>query len=601
MKTTSFADDPARLRLRRLAAHIPFAPRSVEEALEAYASEELLAPLRLRVEMLMRQTRERQVSQPEGSACLFPTVSDQAPVGGALFYAVALFFRPPGACPIGDAFPEEREMLRLLGGTFSGSLSLLPHPGASESPLLTLVGSSAGGAFAVAAEALRRGVNVPEDVAVSASLAAGPDGSLHLGPVAGLAAKIALLERERPGCRFFFVAPPGEALRSSRIRLQPIEPGPIAALYESLLPRRHVPTRTRIYDRLREAERAFRDQDYPLARRHFRELLPMLDALGYEEAEPRRWRFWSLTSLGAIALHAGDTEGAEALFVEARALGQDGLHQENDELLLYVAGLYLDRHAASEASAHLLPLTDIWRQRMRLDPAGDDRRRVWIGCLGGMRRLHLLRGEPERAHVVQEELLSWSPEPERARSLADLGECLRRMRRVEDAALAFREARSRLEAVYLPTYRLQTEAFLTYYEGRLWLDRGRGPDLEAIGELIPRLPEHSAAAWRLRQLALLGRHLGGDEDALEALIRSARAGRTDFSRWQLGLGLLRALELRPRARGLHEAIASHFETLGAMAAGFGPIERAHRGLLESLRHREDPLPFAKSLLHHAPY
>lgn len=597
----NFSDDPLRLLLRRLAAHLPFAPRSVEKALADLPREDFLAPLRLRIETLLRQARETQLAQPQGTACLFPTVTEGAPVGGALFYAVAQLFRPPGACPIGDAFPEETEMLRLLGGAFSGSLSLLPSPIHAETSLLTLVGGSAGGAFAVAAEALRRGVSVPEDVAVSARLAAGPDGSLHLRSVSGLAEKIALLEEEKPGCRFFFVPPPGKQLRSTRIRLQPIPAGAIEVLYEALLPRRHVPTRTRIYDRLREAERAFRDQDYPLARQHFRELLPMLDALGYEEAEPRRWRFWSLTALGAIALHAGETEEAERLFEEAKDLGQDGLHQEKDELLLYVAGLYLDRLSPSEASAHLLPLTDLWRQRMRLDPAGDDRRRVWIGCLGGMRRLHLLRGEPERAHVIQEELLAWSPEPERARSLGDLGECLRRMRRVKDAELAFREARKHLDAVYLPTYRLQTEAFLTFYEARLSLDRGRCPDLEAIGELVPRLPAQSAAGWRLRQVALLGRLLEGDESAREALIRSARSARSDFARWQQGLGLLRALELRPADGVLREAIRGHFEELTKMAARFGPIERAHRGLLESLYHREDPLPFAQSLLHHSPY
>src|SRR5690606_4993924 len=185
-------------------------------------------------------------------------------------------FLPPGACPIRDAFPEEAEMLRLLGGISSGSLSLLPNPSYSEASFL-LVGSSAGGAFAVASEALRRGVNVPNDVAVSASLGSGADGSIHLRPVSGLSRKIALLEKERPGSRFFFVPPPGARLQSSRIRLQPISAGPIETLFEEVLPRRHVPTRTQVYDRLQEAERAFRDQDYPLARQHFRALLPLLE------------------------------------------------------------------------------------------------------------------------------------------------------------------------------------------------------------------------------------------------------------------------------------------------------------------------------------
>lgn len=596
----SFADDPLRILLRRLGAHIPFAPRSVEEALERLAREDLLAPIRRRVEGFLRQARSHQLRPPDGSACAFPTVAEDAPVEGAVFYAVAELFRPPGALPIADAFPDEVEMLRLLGETFSVSLSVCPNPTTSSSPHLELVGNSAGGAFAVAGEALRRGVNVPEDVAVSAAVVAGPDGNLHLRGVAGLEKKIALLEREQPGCRFFYVAPVGRSLHATRIRLQPVPEGPITALYEAILPRRDVPPRTRVYDRVREAERAFRDQDYPLARRLFGELVPMLDALGYEENEPRRWRYWSLISLGAIALHAGETEEAARHFAEAQDLEQHrSVLQERDELQLYVAGLYLDRLCPSEASAILLPLTDQWRLRMRLDPVGDDRRRVWLACLGGMRRLHLLRGEPELAHVIQEELLLASPEHERARSLADLGECLRRMGRHEEAGRAFEEARRCLDSVYLPTYRLQTEAFLAYYEGRWALDRGDEPDLERIANLVPRLPERSAASWRLRQLGLLTRIRRGEEHALEALVRTARNARGEFARWQQGLGLLRAMEIRPEP--LLVEVAAHFDGLSRMAASFGPIERAHRGLIDACRRGEDPLPFARLLLHHSPY
>lgn len=600
---SSFSDDPLRARLRRLAGHIPFAPRLVEDALEAIDRRRLLAPVRLRVEKLLEQARARALPRPEGSACLFPTVAENAPVAGALFFAVAQLFRPPGACPIADAFSEEGEMLRLLGEAFAGtgSLSLLPHPGDCETSLLTLVGNSAGGAFAVAAEALRRGVEVPEDVAVSAALGPGPDGSLHLRPVSGLEEKIAVLEREMPGIRFFFVPPGGRAPSSARIRLQPLPEGPIEELFDRILPRRRISPRTQIYTRLREAELAFQDQDYPLADRIFREILPALEAVGEEEAEPRRWRFWSLICLGAIALHAGDTAEAARLFAKAQEHSQDGLIKERDELQLYIAGLYLDRLSHSEASAILLPLTDLWRQRMRLDPAGDDRRRIWLACLGGMRRLHLLSGEPERAHAFQEELLSWSPESERARSLTDLGECLRRMKRREEARRAFDEARRCLSAVYLRTYRLQTEAFLLHFEGRLALDRGELPDLEAIGEVAPRLPARSAAAWRLRQLALLGRLLAGDDEALEALIRSARAAESDFLRWQMGLGLLRALEIRPEDTGLRTAIAAHFAGLAPLAANHGPIAKAHLALHESLQGGGDPLPWARALLRYSPY
>lgn len=598
---SSFADDPLRIRLRRLAGHIPFAPRLVEEALKSIDRTRLLAPVRLRVEKLLEQARARTLLRPEGSACLFPTVAQNAPVAGALFFAVAQLFRPPGACPIADAFPGESEMLRLLGEAYAGtgSLSLLPHPGDCSGDLLELVGNSAGGAFAVAAEALRRGVEVPDDVAVSAALGPGPDGSLHLRPVAGLEEKVAVLERERPGIRFFFVRGSGRPLSSARIHLHPLPSGPIDALFDAILPERRVSPRAQIYVRLREAELAFADQDYPQAGRIFREILPALEAV--DEEEPRRWRLWSLICLGAIALHGGDSEEAAHFFTQAQNEAQDALLKERDELQLYVAGLYLDRLAHAEASAILVPLTDLWRQRMRLDPAGDDRRRIWLACLGGMRRLHLLAGEPERAHAFQEELLHWSPESERARSLTDLGECLRRMGRRDEASRAFAEARRSLTAVYLRTYRLQTEAFLLYYEGRLALDRGALPDLDAIAAIAPRLPERSAASWRLRQLALLGRLRAGDDEAAETLVRAARAAKTDFLRWQAGLGLLRALELRPDDRGLRSAIADHFAPLDRLAANHAPVARAHRDLLDRLARGDDPLPSARDLLRRSPY
>jgi len=596
----SFADDDLRVALRRLAAHVPFAPRSVEEALERIARKELLAPVRRHVEGLLRQARGHRLQPPNGSACAFPTVAEGAPVPGAVFFAVAELFRPPGYLPLADAFPREAEMLRLLGDTFSVSLSIYPNPAPSSPGLLQLVGDSAGAAFAVAGEALRRGVSVPEDVAVSAAVVAGPDGNLHLRGVGGLDRKIDLLERERPGCRFYFVDREGRDFHAARVRLTPLPPGPIQALYEAILPRRDAPPRARVYERIREAERAFRDQDYPLARRLFGEILPMLDLLGYEDLQPRRWRYWSLVCLGAIALHGGDTDGAARHFEEADRLElPPGVHHEKDELELYVAGLYLDRLLPDRAEKLLRPLTDSWRQRMRIDPAGDDRRRVYLACLGGMRRLHLLRGEPERAHAVQEELVAASPEHERARSLTDLGEVLRRMGRREEAAVAFREARRWLDHVYLPTYRLQTEAFLAYYEGRLALDRGEDIDLELVSALVPRLPERSAAAWRLRQLGLLARLRRGEDEALGALVRAAREARGDFARWQWGLGLLRAMEFRPAE--LREEVAAHFEGLSRMAAGFAPIERAHRGLVDACRRGEDPLPFARLLLHHSPY
>lgn len=596
----SFADDELRRALRRLSDHIPFAPRSVEKALERIAGRELLAPVGRHVEMLLRQARSHRIHPPDGSACAFPTVTEGAPVPGAVFFAVAELFRPPGYLPIGDAFSEETEMLRLLGDTFSVSLSVYPNPAPSSPGLLRLVGDSAGAAFAVAGEALRRGVSVPEDVAVSAALSAGPDGNLHLRGVGALERKIALLEQERPGCRFYFVDREARDYHAARIRLVPLRPGAIQALYEAILPRRDAPPRARVYERIREAERAFRDQDYPVARRLFGEILPMLDLLGYEDLQPRRWRYWSLVCLGAIALHAGDTDGAARCFEEAERLEiPRGVTPEKDELELYVAGLYLDQLLPDRAEKYLRPLTDSWRQRMRIDPAGDDRRRVYLGCLGGMRRLHLLRGEPERAHAVQEELVAASPEHERARSLTDLGEVLRRMGRREEAALAFRAARRWLDHVYLPTYRLQTEAFLVYYEGRLALDRGEEPDLDVVSALVPRLPERSAASWRLRQLALLARLRRGEDEALDALLRAAREARGDFSRWQWGLGLLRALAYRPEE--LREEVATHFEGLSRMAAGYAPIERAHRGLVDACRRGEDPLPFARLLLHHSPY
>src|SRR5690606_35459906 len=124
-------------------------------------------------------------------------------------------------------------------------------------------------------------------------------------------------------------------------------------------PRRDAPPRARVYERIREAERAFRDQDYPVARRLFGEILPMLDLLGYEDLQPRRWRYWSLVCLGAIALHAGDTDGAARCFEEAERIDiSHEINPEKDELEVYVPGLCLCQVHPDHDEKYLWPFTD---------------------------------------------------------------------------------------------------------------------------------------------------------------------------------------------------------------------------------------------------
>src|SRR5690606_41540274 len=121
--------------------------------------------------------------------------------------------------------------------------------------------------------------------------------------------------------------------------------------------------------------------------------------------------------------------------------------------------------------------------------------------------------------------------------------------------------------------------------------RGEGAGLDVGSALVPRLPERAAASWRLRQLALRAGLRRGEDEPLDALLRAAREARGDFSRWHWGLGLLRALAYRPEEP--REEVATHFEGLSRMAAGYAPIERAHRGPVHACRRGQDPLPIPR--------
>lgn len=594
----SLASDPLRQALRTLWGLIPLAPRGVEAALIPILRQDLLAPVRAEAEALAVAAASP-LQRPPGASCPFPVVSRGAPIAGGVFYALAGSPRPLSACPIDRAFAGEVEMRWLLGALSADSLSVLPNPLTTDTQGLELLGGSSGGAFALAAEASRRGVAVPDDVVVSATVLQGSDGALHLGPVDGLEEKVQVLERELPGCRFFFVPPAGgPALASTVIELHPLAPSPLQALADSLLPPRAAPERWEIYTEVREAEAAFHDQAYPASGRRWQRVLDALDATGLRGDEPTRWRHAASTRLGAIALHAGQTELADRWFERAKQTASRVSLLEADELRLQIAGAHLDHLDPGAAAAILLPLVGGWRERMAAESEGDDRRRVWIGCLGGLRRLHLLLGEEGNAVEVQRELLRWSPEPERARTLGDLGECLRRLGRHDEAAASLAEGWRALRGIHLPTYRLQTEAFLTVFLGRLALDRGEAVDRERLLGLHGSLPDRSAARWRLLQLH---HHAGlrqGEAGAWEALVEALEASQGTFLRWQAMLGLLRGALVAPDPMPLLAAAAPKMEALAPCTDRFPRVDGLRREFVARAQAGErDALPaLARQLL-----
>ncbi|HWV38383.1 MAG TPA: hypothetical protein VN033_07890 [Vulgatibacter sp.] len=585
----------------------PFAPRAVEEELIRLAAHpRLLVPERRAVERLRDRVARLDPTPADPAACAFPVVTEgEAWLEGAVLHALASAEHRPGACPAEQAFPGERSLLDLLAAS-DGRAFVVPSPLLSTTRLCELVGDSCGAAFALALEAARRGTSVPRDVVVSAAIGPSADG-LVLRAVAGCDRKRRVLERERPGCRFFYVPIPGDEVRGSdAITLVPLEEGAsLRTLFDRLLAPRPPPLRAEaLLRQVREAEDLFAAQRYDEARPRWERIAQALPAAGL--AQSAQWNLTAITRLGAIELHAGRPEAAEAWFERAAAAAADAAGVSRlavDQVRIYAAGALVDRMRPLEARRILEPRTRDWRRRLAADDEGADRREMLIACLGATRRLRLLLGDAEGAVEAQRELVGWAPAAETARAMADLGDALRRSGRPGQAREALARARETLDWIPLATYRLQTEAFLAYHEGRLCLDTGAaGPDPAYLRGLLGALPARSAARWRLEELGALLRLRDGDRDAAGRLIDAADRAEAGFSRWQACLGVLRGAAVSPADEdALHAAAGERFARLAACTAGYPALDAARLRFCERLTARRERREAAAELLRRSAY
>lgn len=598
----------------RLAVELAyFAPAASLARLHSLASERRATiPDRRAIEnQLQRIRRDRTLRPSGGASCAFPlAIGGIRWLDGGVANAVVSPLHKAGASRVEDIFATETTMLSLLRGISNEATYVIPAPHLISAKVCELVGDSGGAALALSLEAARRGVSIADDVVISAALGTAPDGALVLRPVSGCDQKRRVLERERPGCRFFFVASPDEAVEPSRaIEMIPLEEElSFAALCERLLP---VATLTvgSLSLAFQEAQSLFDGQRYDEAKARFERSLDQISTLRRSEAIPgssERWevdRFerLALSRLGAIELHAGLPGEAERLFSQAQALAEGRIF--TDELALQIAGAHLDRFRPAEARAIATPIVDTWRQRLEDEPEGLERQLILIAGLGCLRRLLLLEGEPEAAIEIQLELVGWSPLAEKARSLADLGECFRRAKSYGQAGEAFLRARGYLPSIPLESYRLQTEAFLTFYEGRLALDLDEeGPAEAAIERLRGALPARSAAAWRLVQLQRLLLLRGGATRAAQALIGELEEERGEFSRWNAALALLRGAALAPgQAPALITAAAAAFAPLAPFVADHQPLAEARASFVEGVGAGRDVTDAAEALLRFSAY
>jgi len=590
-----------RERLRTLEELAPFAPRGVADELSRMASDRgYVFPERRAIERLRIAIVGRHAPLREPAACAFPVLTQsESWLDGAILQAVVTADLRPGAAAAEEVFSDEGRMLELLARFSDARPLVIPSPLQASTRICELVGDSGGAAFALALEAARRGVAVPQDIAVSAALDTDASGALVLRPVSGCDQKRRILERERPGCRFFFLAQEGEEVgASATIELVPLEPGTMQALCDRLLPRAPAGQES-LSQAVREAEGHFAGQRYPLARRGWRRLYLQLreelrgDAASLPQHRQRaRWAIQALGRLGAIELHAGHPVLADLYFSAATARMRQAPDVPTtlvDEVLVSVASVHLDRLRPAAAESVLTPLVERWRALVAEAPEALESRQMLIACLGATRRLMLLKGEASVAVEVQEEILGLASTAERPRCLADLGECLRRAGRFGQAGEALALGRASLYRIPIESYRIQTEAFLAFYEGRLALDRGsEAPSLVYLDSIREALPPRSAAGWRLDQLSRLLRLRAGDRDAAGELIDQLARASGDFARWHATLGLLRGARItQSEGPRLRWAAAEALEALAACTAGYPALEAARAEYVGSIHAQHD--------------
>ncbi len=584
--------------LGRLRALHPFAPAGVGLRCEVEIAENgrLTPGERRSFERLAARANARPDRYEK--ACAFPVLMDVGDpcsegIEGAVLEARCLPASQAsslGGQSLDRALGEGHPLIPLLAAELADEpyqLHIVPSTSQMGCKVLDVTGGSMGLAGLIALHAALRGRPVPEGLVVSAALELGP-GGLRVVPVAGARAKARVLALERPGCRFLVCPEPGQEPEvTDAIQVELLAPGPVAPLLDKLLGERPsramVASRVALLGLMDDAQRAYWDQRYPEAEGLYRDALRLIASKPerVSEQDAELWTYEAELRLASVEMHrgAGDAALAEldrivARVGEVRALTQPLLV----EAVTSAAAAAIDSFDPELAEQLLARVEPIERALLRTPELDMQLLALW----GTRSRLHLLRGEPEQALAVQHRVVEVSPPHEQARSLTNLGECLHRCGKDQRAREVWARAREALERVE-GHYRLHTEAFLVFYEGRAALMGGVSPEeargIAEVGErFIAQLAPMAAARWRLEGMVLLARLVAGEEGVLEALIARAVGEKGAFRRWYMGLDLLRVGVLVPELEEV--ALGAAVTVFGEVRVErFWEVERTMKGLV----------------------
>ncbi len=608
------APHPLQKRLARWTLWRPFAPLTMASlAIDEARTDKRLSPRDGRRLLHWAREAKQMAAQPRPPfACPFPVsisphprVPDQLR-GAVLRIGLAETEWTDGGEPFRDIAGAEDPTFRLLEREQLASLSLNPKPGYLAPTRPVLEGGSWGAACALVLEAKRRGRAIPPDLVVSAALVSGPDGP-WLAPVGRLQDKCHTLEREMPGCRFFFVAPPEQEPPTSRgITTVPLRPGPPTQLFERVWGKEPaIPSTDPLPGLIRDAFHAYRQQDYELAEQLYDTVIETTDAQRASSPESDRYALEARLRLGVISMHRGrPTEAAQALSdLLDTALGTVSLSLRI-ELKSNLAAAFLDAFQPAETRSTLEAERRVLAPFLALDPRDtpSDIRDALVTWLGTWRRLHLLQAHPRQALAVQRSLLRLLPPREMARGLGALGECARRASQPEQAVQAWNDAIRALSAAPR-RYRANTEAFIRFYGARAALVQ---PAMYEAWALTPeecrslmQRTDLPAARWRLELMELLLSLEEGDPSPLRAWFEGLRA-RSDFLAWHQALGLLLVECIEPSLAPLALRMASQVMARVDLR-GAPELRSARDALVTATREGSHPGKAVRELLRYCAY
>jgi hypothetical protein len=508
-------------RSRALMAWAPCAPAFVRERLEHLLDRRELVPSERSFIENCRKSASNVPDVPPWS-CRFPVlVGDKVPTGieGGILTVSA---SEPGVLPPrgGDPFAAVVE-----GGipevlSRAASLTVLGLPVDRRA---VVFGRSATAAAWLAWRAMQTGRKIPDDLVVSADLVPGPGGAPCLAAVEGGGLKARVVAREMPNACLMFC---GEHDGSSNVDSLPAG-APVADLERMVWGDAAVTDRVELGNVAAQALRAFEGHDYLTAESRYEWVF------AHAGQDDEKMAFEACLRLAAVAVHRGRADTAQAWFDKADAVSlpnsQKGPYLV--ERLAGLAGMHIDAFRPTRAREIL--------ETPQMRHAGDaDCADPWmrIQVLGAWRRLHLLEGAPERAREEQRKIVELAEGPEVPRSYLDLAWTSIRCGDLNEARLALCNARSMIQEVPT-TYRLQTQAFLAWYAGRLVLRGGAATGLEdlihpaTLDRLLAEPSLQPAARWRARGMRAA---LIADWRDAEDLVHSC----SPFQRWYLGLFFL---------------------------------------------------------------